>query len=72
MIIDFKLNGDHSYPEIENNFSDENYEIKELGENIIGANFIVVQNNNNGMLHSFILIGYNSKLGNIYKLIFKD
>jgi hypothetical protein len=68
-----KLNNEYSYNDIQEKFKDTDlYSIKEYGENVIGAHFIVVQDNTYGLLHSFILNGYNSKYGNYYTLIWQD
>jgi hypothetical protein len=68
---DFKLNNKYSYLTIEN-FNKENsdFTLTELGDKIIGENFLILKDNE-GSIIVFILDSYNNENA-IYNLIYTN
>ena len=71
---DLVLNQEYKYTELQFIFNNEsevdpNMEWTELGEDVIGKGFIVVDAGS--LTLSFILSGYIASTGAIYKLIYK-
>jgi hypothetical protein len=69
-ITDLKLNFEFLYKDIENIANSEDLTLTELGEDIIGENFLVLKNQKNSCI-CFMLTGYTSR-GSIYKVIYTN
>ena len=75
MIKELELNKSYFYKDLEEWFGnrsdiDPNMTWNELGEFIIGCNFIVIQEGS--ITYSIVMDGYNSKHGTSFKLIFNE
>ncbi len=68
---DFKLNKEFSYTDIENFVcNNEEFELVEHGENLVGLNFVVIKGVETDDCISFVLTGMSSEY--IYKCIYSD
>lgn len=66
-----KLGNSYIYNKIEQFANDNNYTVTELGENVIGENFLVLKHNEKDITISFVLTGATFKTY-IYRCIYSD
>jgi hypothetical protein len=65
------LNQEYNFAQIESFANENDYNLEELGNGVIGETFIVLRNNNSDITISFMLIGASSKKY-FYKCIYND
>lgn len=70
---ELKLYDDYLYSEIVNWCNTNNDTLEEIGEqNVVGLTFLATQCSLDNKTYSFVLNGYITSKGSIYKLIFKE
>jgi hypothetical protein len=67
----FKKNEIYSYPDIEKFVNIKGYAMENLGNNIIGEDFIVLRDPDEDIVISFVLTGAND-LDYVYECIYSD
>lgn len=68
----FTKGKEYSFKQIEMFAHEWNYELQELGGSTIGIGFIVLSHNDISCNITFVLTGYNSRLGNLYECVYTD